>query len=135
VRFRLIATHNSCECVAAACWFLQTPKLLALKAQLDEAAKEQTSLAKQVSALQGERDRAAEQLKKLTAEKASMQKQLGSSADDINLLQVRYILFHDAICCALISVVVACQAVHWLDRGVEHRAGCGSCNGLLSLCR
>jgi predicted nuclease with TOPRIM domain len=68
---------------------LQSPKLLALKTQLDEAAKEQASLAQQVSALQGERDRAAEQLKKLTAEKASMQKQLGSSADDINLLQVR----------------------------------------------
>jgi predicted nuclease with TOPRIM domain len=85
----LMAAHNSRVSVAAAWILLQSPKLLALKAQLDEAAKEQSSLAQQVSALQGKRDRAAEQLKKLTAEKASMQTQLGSSADDINLLQVR----------------------------------------------
>jgi predicted nuclease with TOPRIM domain len=83
-------THNCYRCCATTCPLLtlQSPKLLALKAQLDDAAKEQASLAQQVASLQGERDKAAEQLKKLAADKACMQKQLGSSADDINLLQV-----------------------------------------------
>lgn len=74
-------------CVSAVC-LLQAVELQAACAAAEEAAVHASSLTQLVSGLQADKASLAAQVKKLTAEKASLSEQLGSSAGDIDMLQV-----------------------------------------------
>lgn len=67
---------------------LQAVELQAARAAAEEAAAQASSLTQLVSGLQADKASLAAQVKKLTAEKASLSEQLGSSAGDIDMLQV-----------------------------------------------
>ncbi len=69
---------------------LQAEELQAAHASAQEAAAQAASAQQLLSGLQADKASLAQQVKKLTAEKASLSEQLGSSAGDIDMLQVRW---------------------------------------------
>lgn len=87
---------------------------MALKAAhtaADEAAAQNTSLTQLVATLQADKASLAQQIKKLTADKASLSEQLGSSAGDIDMLQVRcHCLLHRIVVRTGVLSMCACTA-------------------------
>jgi len=75
----------------SACWLLvllQAAELEAARAAAEEGAAQAAVTSALVSALQADKTSLAQQVKKLTADRSSLQEQLGSSAGDIDMLQV-----------------------------------------------
>lgn len=68
---------------------LQAKELQAAQKAVDESAAQAASAQQLLSGVQADKASLAQQVKKLTAEKASLLEQLGSSAGDIDMLQVR----------------------------------------------
>jgi hypothetical protein len=66
----------------------QAKELQAAQKAVDESAAQAASAQQLLSSLQVDKASLAQQVKKLTAEKASLLEQLGSSAGDIDMLQV-----------------------------------------------
>jgi uncharacterized protein YlxW (UPF0749 family) len=60
-----------------------------MRTAAEDATAQAASLTQLVSGLQADKASLAQQIKKLAAEKASLSEQLGSSAGDIDMLQVR----------------------------------------------
>ena len=68
---------------------LQAKELQCARKAADESAAQAASANQLMSGLQADKASLAQQVKKLTAEKAGLSEQLGSSAGDIDMLQVR----------------------------------------------
>lgn len=68
--------------------FMQAEDLVAARAAAQAAQSELTSHMQLLSSLQSEKANLAQQLKRVSAEKNSLSEQLGSSAGDIDMLQV-----------------------------------------------
>lgn len=67
----------------------QVAELQAARTAAGEASAQVSSLQAAVSSLQADKAGLAAQIKKLTAEKGSLSEQLGTTAGDIDMLQVR----------------------------------------------
>lgn len=91
------AVHDHCRCLhcskssqsVLSLLLLQAKELQAAQKAVDESAAQAASAQQLLSGVQADKASLAQQVKKLTAEKASLLEQLGSSAGDIDMLQVR----------------------------------------------
>lgn len=79
------------------CVLLQAEELQTARAAAEEASTQAAALNQLIATLQVDKASLMQQVKKLTADKASLQEQLGSSAGDIDMLQVRHRL-DDSAC-------------------------------------
>jgi septal ring factor EnvC (AmiA/AmiB activator) len=84
--------HASLLCVAlpctSRCLLQQVAELQSARTAAGEAYAQVSSLQQAVTSLQADKGGLAAQIKKLTAEKASLSEQLGTTAGDIDMLQV-----------------------------------------------
>jgi hypothetical protein len=94
---------------------LQAEELQRVRTAAEDATAQAASLTQLVSSLQAEKASLAQQIKKLTAEKASLSEQLGSSAGDIDMLQVCAFALPavcaDSVVCALKLLLVSNSAL------------------------